>query len=147
MDCFCSAKAGDATSEHLNAVRLYLGVTTLPDITNDADTMIESWALSGVKWAQPTIPWPNQERPSDGSWIVCPTTSSRHRVSRPIRLEVPLGHWLTDQPYTTREFYYNNATDSIINYNGDGISRYMRYRGRVALYHKTETLQFIPKGA
>eukprot|EP00957_Ditylum_brightwellii_P181519 13826940-Ditylum_brightwellii.AAC.1 len=70
MDCFCSAKPGDATLEHLNAVRLYIGVTTLADITNDAGMMIESWALSGVKRAQPTIPWPNQECPSDGSWIV-----------------------------------------------------------------------------
>eukprot|EP00957_Ditylum_brightwellii_P058376 4427180-Ditylum_brightwellii.AAC.1 len=65
MDCFCSAKPGDATLDHLNAVRLYLGVTTLADITNDAGTMIESWALLGTKRAQPTIPWPSQERPSD----------------------------------------------------------------------------------
>eukprot|EP00957_Ditylum_brightwellii_P075239 5717637-Ditylum_brightwellii.AAC.1 len=99
--------------------------------------MIESRALSWVKRAQTTIPWSNQERPSDGSWIVwqrflkqhfSPATSSRHRVNRPICLEVPLGHWLTDQLYTTREFYYDNATDSIINYNGNGFSRYMRYR-------------------
>eukprot|EP00957_Ditylum_brightwellii_P080695 6137149-Ditylum_brightwellii.AAC.1 len=90
MDCFCSAKLGDTTLEHLNAVRLYLGVTTLANITNDAGMMIKSWALSGVKRAQPTIPWPNQERPSDSSWIVwrrflkqhfSPTTSSRHRVN------------------------------------------------------------------
>eukprot|EP00957_Ditylum_brightwellii_P111285 8486499-Ditylum_brightwellii.AAC.1 len=96
MDCLCSAKLGDATLEHLNAVWLYLRVTTLADITNDAGTMIKSWALSGIKWARPTIPWPNQERPSNGSWIVwqrflkqhfSPTTSSHHRVNRPICLE------------------------------------------------------------
>jgi hypothetical protein len=58
-----------------------------------------------------------------------------------------LGPWLTEQPYTTREFYYHPASTSIIYYNGDELSRYIRYRGRETLYHKTETIQTLPMDA
>eukprot|EP00957_Ditylum_brightwellii_P153640 11692489-Ditylum_brightwellii.AAC.1 len=65
MDAFCSIKPGDAVLEQVNLVRLYLGVLTLADITNDAGNAIEPWAISGASRARPTIPWPNQERPSE----------------------------------------------------------------------------------
>eukprot|EP00957_Ditylum_brightwellii_P132646 10115318-Ditylum_brightwellii.AAC.1 len=65
IDVFCSSHPSDATLEKLNLVRLYLGVITLADLTNDAGTEIESWALTGERRVRPTIEWPNQEKPAD----------------------------------------------------------------------------------
>eukprot|EP00957_Ditylum_brightwellii_P059165 4490161-Ditylum_brightwellii.AAC.1 len=70
MDVFVASHPGDATLEKLNMVRLYLGVLTLADITNDSGTHIEGWALTGAKHACPMIEWPNQEKPSDACWVI-----------------------------------------------------------------------------
>eukprot|EP00957_Ditylum_brightwellii_P095743 7294888-Ditylum_brightwellii.AAC.1 len=69
MDAFCSSHPGDTTLKKLNLVRLYHGVITLADITNDAGTVIKPWALTGEMRAQPTIEWPNQEKPADTCFI------------------------------------------------------------------------------
>eukprot|EP00957_Ditylum_brightwellii_P134893 10284500-Ditylum_brightwellii.AAC.1 len=41
MDVFCNMSPGNATLYHLALVRLYLGVTTLADITNDSGLNIQ----------------------------------------------------------------------------------------------------------
>eukprot|EP00957_Ditylum_brightwellii_P152018 11575928-Ditylum_brightwellii.AAC.1 len=69
MDDFLTAKSGSATLVNLNAVRLFLGATSLADICNNDRTCTEPWDLSGSRRARPTIPWPTQERPSEYCWV------------------------------------------------------------------------------
>eukprot|EP00957_Ditylum_brightwellii_P205191 15342744-Ditylum_brightwellii.AAC.1 len=68
MDIFEMAKPGTTTLDHLNRVRLYLGVTTLADLCNDKGKMILSCTLTGYARFRPATPWPNQIKPTKYSW-------------------------------------------------------------------------------
>eukprot|EP00957_Ditylum_brightwellii_P073505 5585397-Ditylum_brightwellii.AAC.1 len=57
-------KPGNATLDHLNHVRLYLGATTLVDICDDNGKYIRCELLTGMVRLRPMTPWPNQEKPS-----------------------------------------------------------------------------------
>eukprot|EP00957_Ditylum_brightwellii_P153332 11669493-Ditylum_brightwellii.AAC.1 len=70
MDTFETAKLGTTTLDHLCRVRLYLGATTLADISNNSRKRILSWALMGKARCSPTIQWPNQEMSSKYSWQI-----------------------------------------------------------------------------
>eukprot|EP00957_Ditylum_brightwellii_P008022 608660-Ditylum_brightwellii.AAC.1 len=63
-------KPRNATLDHLNRVRLYLGATTLADICDDNGKYIRSKLLAGTQQLRPTTPWPNQEKPTKLSWRV-----------------------------------------------------------------------------
>eukprot|EP00957_Ditylum_brightwellii_P173579 13215989-Ditylum_brightwellii.AAC.1 len=62
MDTFKSLKPLPCTLEKLNAVRLYLNVMTLADISNDCGKYIEAWALTGSRTAKAIIIWSNQDK-------------------------------------------------------------------------------------
>eukprot|EP00957_Ditylum_brightwellii_P192225 14632159-Ditylum_brightwellii.AAC.1 len=70
MDWFEQEKPGTVTLDHLNRVRLYLGVTMLADICNDDEKQLKCWALTGYEQARPTIPCPNQGKPGKLSWQI-----------------------------------------------------------------------------
>eukprot|EP00957_Ditylum_brightwellii_P052673 3993197-Ditylum_brightwellii.AAC.1 len=61
MDTFKTTKPGTATLDHLNQIRLYLGVTMLADIRDDNGKVILRGALNGTTRFRPTTPWSNQE--------------------------------------------------------------------------------------
>eukprot|EP00957_Ditylum_brightwellii_P134076 10221956-Ditylum_brightwellii.AAC.1 len=63
MDWFEQEKPETATLDHLNKVRLYLGVTMLADICDNAGKWLQSWALTGYEQARHTIPLLNQGKP------------------------------------------------------------------------------------
>eukprot|EP00957_Ditylum_brightwellii_P168523 12827788-Ditylum_brightwellii.AAC.1 len=82
---------------------------TLADITDESGKYIELWALSGSSVATIHMGWPNQERPSESSWVLwcrfqkkahAPSTPKSHRLNKPMALADPLGDWLTTSPYT-----------------------------------------------
>eukprot|EP00957_Ditylum_brightwellii_P160193 12195275-Ditylum_brightwellii.AAC.1 len=70
MDTFKTAKPGTTTLDHLCRVRLYLGATTLADISNNNGKRILSWALTGKAHGRPMTQSPNQEMPSKYSWQI-----------------------------------------------------------------------------
>eukprot|EP00957_Ditylum_brightwellii_P032567 2467947-Ditylum_brightwellii.AAC.1 len=55
MDVFESLGLSNSTLEQLNLVRLYLGLITLADVTNDKGKHIFCWVLSGTAHGRPTI--------------------------------------------------------------------------------------------
>eukprot|EP00957_Ditylum_brightwellii_P058957 4470990-Ditylum_brightwellii.AAC.1 len=57
-------KPGNATLNHLNRVRLYIGATTLADICNDNGKYIQNELLTGKRRLRPRTPWPNQKKPT-----------------------------------------------------------------------------------
>eukprot|EP00957_Ditylum_brightwellii_P019415 1465018-Ditylum_brightwellii.AAC.1 len=65
MDVFESLKPSSGTLAKLNAVRLFLQVITLADITDKSGWNIKAWALSGISIATICIDWSYQERPPD----------------------------------------------------------------------------------
>jgi hypothetical protein len=70
MDVFESFKPSLCTLEKLNAVRLFLCVITLADITDESGRSIEAWALSGTSVATICIDWPYQARPPESYWVL-----------------------------------------------------------------------------
>eukprot|EP00957_Ditylum_brightwellii_P211328 15366049-Ditylum_brightwellii.AAC.1 len=144
---------GDATLEKLNLVRLYLGVVTLADLTNDAGTEIKPWVLTGERRVCPTIEWPNQEKPADSCFITwhqflkkhfCTNAKRTHCLNKPLCLSTPLGSWLTDTPYSTRSFYYCPSSHSIIHYVNGSFSEYTRAPGQSTLYRLCSLIDSIP---
>eukprot|EP00957_Ditylum_brightwellii_P163915 12479240-Ditylum_brightwellii.AAC.1 len=62
MDVFKEDKPGNATLDHLNRVRLYLGATTLAGICDNNGKKILAKALTGKERFCPVTPWPNKEK-------------------------------------------------------------------------------------
>eukprot|EP00957_Ditylum_brightwellii_P171687 13070123-Ditylum_brightwellii.AAC.1 len=116
MDVFESFKPSLCTLDKLNAVRLYLQVLTLADITDKLGQNIKAWALAGTYVATICIDWPYKERPPDSYWILwrsylkkafAPATAKSHQLNKPIKLETSLGEWTTTHSYTTRKYYHD----------------------------------------
>eukprot|EP00957_Ditylum_brightwellii_P106981 8162511-Ditylum_brightwellii.AAC.1 len=108
MDIATSCNLGPTTNDHINRVRLYLGVTTIADIASNEGSHVLSWALTGTKKATPTIPWPHQHHPTDTSWSIWRGFLQKSLTTLPSyicsnkhwRLSTPLGDWTTKTPYT-----------------------------------------------
>jgi hypothetical protein len=107
-------KPGTATLDHLNRVCLYLGVTMLADICDDARRWLQSWALTGYEQARPTIPWPNQGKPGKNSWqiwrrflkqLFTTTTGRNTQTDKDWILYEDLGAWTTTTPLTMCDAY------------------------------------------
>eukprot|EP00957_Ditylum_brightwellii_P036286 2748082-Ditylum_brightwellii.AAC.1 len=135
MDVFVSFHPGDAILEKLNLVRLYLGVLNFTDITNNTGTEIKPWSLTGIKQARSTLPWPNQERPSEICWVTwkrflkrhfCVDTRKNQRLNKPLRLTTHLGQWLIAKPYTARNYYFVQSTKNIIKYRNGKFTEYTK---------------------
>eukprot|EP00957_Ditylum_brightwellii_P133161 10152916-Ditylum_brightwellii.AAC.1 len=153
MDKVSSLSLSSTINLHINRVRLYLGVTSLANIVNGEGTHIMRWALVGSKRAHLTIPWPNQERPSEYSWSIWRrhlrqlfTQLPRYtRSDKNWRLTSPLGSWLPGLSYTFRDFYYSLDTSSIFVKQGNCYREYTKAPNRLTLYTPTEnTVSTLP---
>eukprot|EP00957_Ditylum_brightwellii_P034905 2645290-Ditylum_brightwellii.AAC.1 len=78
-----------------------------------------AWALTGTSRAKPMHPLPNQGKPSEQSWVIWQnhlkecfalTTSKRHWLNKPIKLQTPLEDWTMMKLYTAWEFYYDSVS-------------------------------------
>eukprot|EP00957_Ditylum_brightwellii_P184746 14070992-Ditylum_brightwellii.AAC.1 len=129
MDVFEQQTPSLDTLVKLNAVRLYLGVLTLADITNNEGMHIFPWTLTGKAKAKPMLPWPKQGMLSDKFWVIwcrylklcfALNTSCSHHLNTPIKLDQQLGEWKTKTAYTARQ-YYDAASSSIVYMLQDGL--------------------------
>eukprot|EP00957_Ditylum_brightwellii_P203971 15337007-Ditylum_brightwellii.AAC.1 len=115
MDCFKATKLDNATLDHLNRIRLFLGATTLADICNDDKKRILCWALTGYTQARPVFPWPNQAKPSKYSWqiwqrYICTLfvtkIQNNSRTDKDWSLDDNLGLWTTQHLLLHRDAYF-----------------------------------------
>jgi hypothetical protein len=157
MDVFESLKPSSCTLEKLNAVRLFLRVITLADITDESGRSIEAWALSGSTVATICIDWPHQAKPPDSYWVIwrrflkkafAPATPRSHRLNTPIRLAQPLGKWTTRHPYTARKYYHDPTGNQILMHDQGTFHCYSQCHNRVVWFQATgESLQQLPDEA
>ena len=157
MDVFESFKPSPCTLEKLNAVRLFLCVITLADITDESGRFIEAWALSGISVATICIDWPHQARPPESYWVLwrrflkkafAPDTSKSHRLNKPIRLERPLGQWTTKHPYTARKYYHDPTNNRILVHVNGTFQCYSQCHNRMAWFQSSgESLPRLPDNA
>eukprot|EP00957_Ditylum_brightwellii_P054795 4152261-Ditylum_brightwellii.AAC.1 len=142
-------KPGNATLDHLNRVRLYIGATTLADICNDNRKYIQSKLLTGKWQLRPTTPWPNQEKPTKLSWRVwrrflrncfAPRVPKNLTLDKDWRLDADLGLWTKSQPLTSRRAYFDSNRDTLYARNKNGsYSLYNRLQGHIYTYAPTKT--------
>eukprot|EP00957_Ditylum_brightwellii_P075574 5744266-Ditylum_brightwellii.AAC.1 len=122
MDTFKTTKPGRARLDHLNQIRLYLGVTRIADICNDNRKMILRGAPNSTTRFRPTIPWPNQEEHLKFSW----TTWQRYlrkffatnipantRLDKDWSLDTDLGLWITYKSNILRDAYIETEMDTL----------------------------------
>eukprot|EP00957_Ditylum_brightwellii_P095307 7259550-Ditylum_brightwellii.AAC.1 len=114
MEIFEEDKPGNAALDHLNRVRLFLGVTTLADICDDDGKKILAKALIGYKRFRPVTQWPNQEKSSKYSWqlwrwFLCKyfaqIVPKNAKLDSDWVLDEDLGVWTTPNLLIFRETY------------------------------------------
>eukprot|EP00957_Ditylum_brightwellii_P070722 5375277-Ditylum_brightwellii.AAC.1 len=147
-------KPGNATLDHLNCVRLYLGATTLADICDDNRKYIRCELLTGTVQLRPMTPWPNQEKPSQLSWRVwrrflrnCFATkiSKNSRLDKDWPLDEDLGLWITTTPLIWRQAYIDPNNDTLYARDENGsFSIYTLLPGQMSTYAPTMTVTTTP---
>jgi hypothetical protein len=120
---------------YVQRVRLFLGVTTLADISTSCGQALSEWALKAT--ANPRHPifrFPRQERPRDNKVISTWTRIIRlcYATANSQKLDQPLGTW-----YKGR---INQVWDTVIDPVTDKI--YMWHQGHVRVYERRNRSQF-----
>ena len=113
-----------------NAVRLYLRVITIADLTDVGGHFIPAGMLTGDWQAGSDLQWPYQPLPPKNFWgtfcsclrqTFCTTTDSSQRVTDSMNVNTPLGRWFP-VPRTTwfpayrdhHNLYYRGDDDSLL---------------------------------
>eukprot|EP00957_Ditylum_brightwellii_P060918 4624024-Ditylum_brightwellii.AAC.1 len=137
-------KPGNATLDHLNRVRLYLGATTLADLCDDNGMYIRSEALTGKVRLRPLTPWPNEDKPSPLSWRVwcrflrkcfATTVSPTTQLDKNWPLDEDLGLWTATTPMIWRRAYIDPVNDTLYSRDDNGsFTLYHRMPGHMSAY-------------
>ena len=106
-----------ATLEKANAVRLYLRVLTIADISDVNGTFIPAGQLDGNWQSGSDLKWPHQPKPPKTFWTTfrtcirlafCSKTPTHQRAGHSMFLDRPLGRWLPVPRNTWFDAYRSN---------------------------------------
>eukprot|EP00957_Ditylum_brightwellii_P175404 13352929-Ditylum_brightwellii.AAC.1 len=100
MGKFEKEKPGNAALYHLYLVRLYLGISTVSNITDETGTYILPWVSTGSSKVHPTIDWPYQ-------------VSIKERTPQQAAEIRSLGNWIINKPYTLYSYYFNKDNSEL----------------------------------
>ena len=148
MDTFETAKLGTTTLDHLCRVCLYLGATTLANISNNNGKRILSWALMGKAQCRLMTQWPNQEMPSKYSWQIwrrylrkffVTKIPSNLRLDRDWPLDEDLGLWTVSSPLIWRDAYFDHESGTLYVCSRNGcFTQHTRMNGHMSTYTPTQ---------
>ena len=88
--------------KQVNAVRLYLRVITIADLTEETGTFVPAGILTGNWQAGTNLEWPRQNKPPPRAWntfrkcvkaAFCSRTPPYQRAHHSMDLDQPLGRW------------------------------------------------------
>eukprot|EP00957_Ditylum_brightwellii_P145748 11098611-Ditylum_brightwellii.AAC.1 len=157
MDDFAAKIPSLDTMDKLNRVQLFLGATTMADITNKMRMHIYPWALTGSKKCKLLIPWPNQARPSDHCWVLWhsflkkfyyPNTPALHCLKKTIKLSVKLGNWTSTKLYTARIYSFDKASGNVYVLHDNVFHKFAPTKNRVIWFTATpHTWNHLPDTA
>jgi len=100
----------------INAVRLYLQVFYISDISSSCGTIFDKSFLhpTGIRLRQSLLHWPKQELPGAQAWTIWRQMLKRYFSTHTYVLRQRLGDWTTDTPRT--QFWltqYSETTKSV----------------------------------
>eukprot|EP00957_Ditylum_brightwellii_P137206 10461430-Ditylum_brightwellii.AAC.2 len=84
--------------------------------------------------------------PSDACWILwqrylkqcfSPTTSRSHQLNKKVKLQQPLGAWITKSSYVAQQYYYTQSTNHVYALKDEVFHVYKVYTNRVTWFYAT----------
>ena len=153
MDRFTAvAKVTRAQLRQCNAVRLYLRVVTISDLSDITGEYIPSEALQGDWQAGSSLMWPYQPRPPKSFFATfrkllrktfCSNTPIHHYHKDSMDLDYPLGEWLPVERNTWSTAY--RSKDTVYWRPQDDWDLYVLTRSSVSgFYHYSHTTRDLP---
>jgi hypothetical protein len=115
MDYFLSpSKYTPSQLKHLNACRLYLGVTLLSDITIPVGSTLDSWCYNRQQPIHSTYTglMPYQAYPSPSIWLLWKRALKSLVIPGTLMLRQPLGRWLVSGQQLLRRWRYSYSPNT-----------------------------------
>ena len=141
-----------ATLRRANAVRIYLRVVTIADITDIGGSFIPADTLGGTWQAGSDIKWPYQPLPPKGFWTTfrrcvraafCSRSPMHQRACHSMNLDVTLGPWLPVRRNTWYTAYM--APGCLLRRNDDGPLLSVMKRTEISgFYRFSHTTEILP---
>lgn len=135
-----------AMLRQVNAVRIYMRVAMIADLTDVGGTFIPSGMLTGEWTAGTDLQWPYQPKPPPTFWSVfqkclrltfCTNTPPYSRPHHSLALDKPLGNWYNVKRNTWFQVY-KSTTDVFWRKEETGYIHKMRRSG-VSCFHRPST--------
>jgi hypothetical protein len=124
MEVALTMKLNNRQLKLLNRCRLFLGVITIADITNEQGTHILPTATRKIRALQmvsektPTV---IQTKPSKDAWKLWNNFTEYITVPKQLRLKKALGKWIVNRSQIRRKYLYYRTEDTIFHTKNDEI--------------------------
>ena len=118
----------------VNAVRLYLRVVTIADLTHPSGGYIPDGMLTGDWQAGSDLEWPHQPCPPRSHWALfrnvlrltfCQRDPSHHRANFSMELDTPLGKW---HPVVRNTWFSSYKTEKELFYRDENAGTFQVFR-------------------